>query len=160
MTDRYDELYRGFRWQVPARFNIAQACCGRHARQRERFALYFEDENGDAGAYTFWDVQMRANRLSNALAALGVGRGDRVALILPQRIGRDSEIPNAKSKMVKRLLHTRYRVADLDRRGDSHEHVPRSSRRLRDGAGANRGNPAAKTRRTQRSARKFFGERT
>ena len=36
-------------------------------------------------AYTFWDLQQQANRLSNALAALGVGRGDKVALILPQR---------------------------------------------------------------------------
>jgi acetyl-CoA synthetase len=28
MVDRYDELYRGFRWNVPARYNIAHACCG------------------------------------------------------------------------------------------------------------------------------------
>jgi len=32
MRDRYDELYRAFRWQVPERFNIAEACCRRHAR--------------------------------------------------------------------------------------------------------------------------------
>src|SRR5207248_4887783 len=30
-------------------------------------------------------VQVAANRLSNALASLGVKRGDRVAIILPQR---------------------------------------------------------------------------
>ncbi len=85
MTDRYDELYRGFRWQVPARFNIAHACCGRWAGDRSRFALYWEDEDGRREAWTFWDVQQQANRLSNALAALGVKRGDRVALVLPQR---------------------------------------------------------------------------
>ena len=27
----YDELYRNFRWDIPARFNIATACCDRHA---------------------------------------------------------------------------------------------------------------------------------
>src|SRR5207253_3876974 len=50
-----------------------------------RFALYWEDESGATAAYTFWDIQVAANRLSNALGGLGVKRGDRVALILPQR---------------------------------------------------------------------------
>jgi len=85
MSDRYDELYRGWRWEVPARFNLARACCGRWAGDRARFALYWEDESGERAAYSFWDIQQQANRLSNALAALGVQRGDRVALILPQR---------------------------------------------------------------------------
>ena len=85
MTDRYHELHRGWRWDVPERLNIAQVCCGRWAADRSRFALYWEDESGQTAKYTFWDVQREANRLSNALAALGVRRGDRVALILPQR---------------------------------------------------------------------------
>jgi acetyl-CoA synthetase len=84
-VNRYDELYRSWRWQVPERYNIAQACCGRWAADRSRFALYWEDESGETAKYTFWDVQREANRLSNALAGLGVKRGDRVALILPQR---------------------------------------------------------------------------
>src|SRR5690349_8312442 len=74
MVDRYDELYRGFRWNVPPRYNIAHACCGA-----------WEDESGAQAAYSFWDIQVAANRLSNALAGLGVKRGDRVALMLPQR---------------------------------------------------------------------------
>jgi acetyl-CoA synthetase len=85
MANRYDELYRSFRWDVPARFNIAQACCARWAADRGRVALYWEDESGDTAAYSFWDIQQQANRLSNALAALGVRRGDRVAIVLPQR---------------------------------------------------------------------------
>ncbi len=85
MADRYDELYRSFRWNVPARYNMARACCGNWAPDRGRFALYWEDESGAMAAYTYWDLQQAANRLSNALAALGVKRGDRVAIILPQR---------------------------------------------------------------------------
>jgi len=85
MVDRYAELYRDFRWSVPARYNIAQACCGQWAGERSRFALYWEDESGASAAYSFWDIQVAANRLSNALAGLGVKRGERVALILPQR---------------------------------------------------------------------------
>jgi acetyl-CoA synthetase len=84
MPDRYDELYRSFRWDVPERYNMARACCGNWAQDRGRFALYWEDESGAMAAYTYWDLQQAANRLSNALAALGVKRGDRVAIILQQ----------------------------------------------------------------------------
>ena len=84
-VDRYAELHTGHRWNVPADFNIAHACCGRHAGDRARFAMYWEDEGGERRALTFWDLQEQANRLSNALAALGVARGDKVALMLPQR---------------------------------------------------------------------------
>ncbi len=84
-ADRYAQIHRGHRWEVPADFNIAHACCGRWAGDRARFALYWEDESGAASAHTFWDLQREANRLSNVLARLGVRRGDRVALILPQR---------------------------------------------------------------------------
>jgi acetyl-CoA synthetase len=85
MPDRYAELYKSFRWHVPEHYNIAHACCGQWAGDRARFALYWEDESGAQAAYSFWDIQAAANRLSNALAALGVKRGDRVALMLPQR---------------------------------------------------------------------------
>src|SRR3954471_4201315 len=85
MLDRYDELHRSYRWTVPERYNIAQACCGQWAAERGRCALYWEDESGATATHTFWDIQVAANRLSNALASLGVKRGDRVALILPQR---------------------------------------------------------------------------
>src|SRR5438128_666189 len=85
MLDRYDELYRSFRWNVPPRYNIARACCSQWAADRSRFALYWEDESGASAAFSFWDIQVAANRLSNALAGLGVKRGDRVAIILPQR---------------------------------------------------------------------------
>jgi acetyl-CoA synthetase len=85
VVDRYAELFAAHRWDVPAEFNIAQACCGRYAADRTRFALYWEDESGARAALTFWDLQRAANRLSNALAALGIARGDRVAVMLPQR---------------------------------------------------------------------------
>ena len=84
-VDRYAEIHAAWRWDVPADFNIAQACCGRWAGDRARFALYWDDEDGARASYTFWDLQQQANRLSNALRSAGVARGDRIALILPQR---------------------------------------------------------------------------
>src|SRR5204863_20433 len=77
---------------LPAHRSIASGTSGYGESMRYspisasmRFALYWEDESGATAAYSFWDIQTAANRLSNALAALGVRRGERVALVLPQR---------------------------------------------------------------------------
>jgi acetyl-CoA synthetase len=85
VRDRYREAYEGFRWEVPARFNVAHYCCDRWATERHRLALYWEDESGETRALSYWDLREAANRLANALATLGIRRGDRVAIVLPQR---------------------------------------------------------------------------
>ena len=84
-TDRYRERYESFRWQVPPRFNIAHVACRRWAADPARVALHWEDESGETRTRTFRQLQGEADRLSNVLAGLGVARGDRVALMLPQR---------------------------------------------------------------------------
>jgi acetyl-CoA synthetase len=83
--DRYAAIHAAHRWDVPGDFNIAHACCGRWADDPTRVALYWEDESGATAAYTFRDLQQQANRLANALTAFGIARGDKVAIILPQR---------------------------------------------------------------------------
>ena len=50
-TTDYDALYRDFRWDIPARFNIATACCDRHADGADRLALIYVDEDGGASAH-------------------------------------------------------------------------------------------------------------
>ncbi|SOZ50112.1 putative AMP-dependent synthetase and ligase [Cupriavidus taiwanensis] len=87
--DDYRALYESFRWEIPAQFNIAEACCGRWARDpttMDRIAVYTEHEDGLRNAHSFAYIQAEANRLSAALRALGVARGDRVAIVMPQRI--------------------------------------------------------------------------
>jgi acetyl-CoA synthetase len=83
--DRHRQLHQGFRWHVPPDFNIAQWACRRWAAGGSRLALRWEDEDGSREDVTYGQLLERANRLSNALASLGVARGDRVALVLPQR---------------------------------------------------------------------------
>lgn len=86
MEDRYEQLHAAFRWQVPEDFNIAEACCGRWARETPKAtAIYFDSESGCRAVYSYAQLQRAANRLSNALLNLGVRRGHRVAIQLPQR---------------------------------------------------------------------------
>lgn len=84
--DRYEQLHAGFRWQVPPDFNIAEACCGRWARDTPNApAVYFDSESGCRAHYSYGQLQRAANRLSHALLNQGVRRGHRVAIVLPQR---------------------------------------------------------------------------
>ncbi len=86
VQDRYEELHAAFRWQVPEDFNIAEACCGRWARDTPKAtAIHFDSESGCRATYSYAQLQRAANRLSNALLAQGVRRGHRVAIVLPQR---------------------------------------------------------------------------
>ena len=88
IDDAYQAIHRDFHWRVPTLFNIAEACCGRWARSPSstmRVAIHWEREDGRAGALSYGALQSQANRLSRALQGLGVGVGDRVAIVLPQR---------------------------------------------------------------------------
>ena len=85
--DAYDALHAGFRWRVPPDFNIGEACCGRWARNTpDAVAIVWEREAGGSGSVTYAALQRSANRLSAALGRLGVARGDRVAIVMPQRV--------------------------------------------------------------------------
>src|SRR5947209_11052315 len=81
----YEGVYRGFRWQLPERFNIGAAACDRHADGSGRLALIYEAPDGRVERFSFDELKRLSNRCANALAALGIGRGDRVAVLLPQR---------------------------------------------------------------------------
>ena len=87
--DNYAQLHRSFVWHVPARFNIGQVCCTRWAANPStagRVAIAWEREDDLAsGTLTYAQLQAQADRLSHALRRLGVGPGDRVAIVMPQR---------------------------------------------------------------------------
>ena len=86
IVDEYAALHAGFRWQVPAHFNIAQACCARWARSTpDTVAIRCDQGDGSSIDYTYAQLQRAANRLARAMRQLGVARGDRVAVVMPQR---------------------------------------------------------------------------
>lgn len=80
-TGTYDELTASFRWNIPERFNMAAAVLA-HPPHRE--ALVYVPSSGEPRRYTFGDMDERSNRLANVFGGLGVGRGDRVSIFLPQ----------------------------------------------------------------------------
>lgn len=88
MVDQYQALYTSFRWLVPKALNIAELCMRRWAatpHDRKRIALHYESDDGRKETWTYGQLQEQANRLSCALSRLGVKRGDRIAIVLPQR---------------------------------------------------------------------------
>jgi len=83
----YVQLHQTFTWAVPEHFNIVQVCCARWAAQPDatkRVAINAYSTRASSTFYTYAQLQEQANRLSNALAAQGVQRGDRVAIVMPQ----------------------------------------------------------------------------
>jgi len=92
-ADQYAALHSRFRWQVDTHFNIAQACCQRWVADSAgkgpsatppRTAIRIHRPGATSTEYSYADLQHSADALSLALGALGVRRGDRVAIVLPQ----------------------------------------------------------------------------
>ena len=80
----YDDLRGRFRWDLPATYNIALACADQHAPSAT--ALVELGADGMRREFTFGDLSSLSSRLANGLRGLGVRRGDRIAIVLPQRI--------------------------------------------------------------------------
>src|SRR5664279_6235137 len=83
--NNYDDIYRQFRWQVPARYNIGVDVCDRWAQaEPDRLAILHVRPDGSEDAVSYGWLRETSNRLANVLRAHGVKRGDRVAILLPQ----------------------------------------------------------------------------
>src|SRR5271169_2080056 len=81
----YEDIYRQFRWQVPARYNIGIDVCDRWAAQEPgRLAILHARPDGGEDAISYGALREMSNRLANVLRAHGVKRGDRVGILLPQ----------------------------------------------------------------------------
>ena len=72
------------KWFVGGRLNVSANCIDRHlATRRNKAAIIWEGEPGDRRTLTYWDLARETGRAANALRALGVQKGDRVAIYLP-----------------------------------------------------------------------------
>ena len=75
-----------FRWRLPSRYNIAEHVCERHVGATRPALICPDPAGGDSREWSFRELSRLSNRLANALAAGGVRRGDRVAVLLGQGV--------------------------------------------------------------------------
>jgi acetyl-CoA synthetase len=81
----YEALHGSFRWNIPAHYNIGVDVCDWWAeREPGRIAIFDVHADGAIDEITYAYLREHSNRLANVLAASGVKRGDRVAILLPQ----------------------------------------------------------------------------
>lgn len=80
----YQKLTRGFRWPIPARFNMGVAVCDDWARREPARPALVEWTPKGLVIHSYEDIRQASNRLAHALRRRGIGTGERVALLLPQ----------------------------------------------------------------------------
>src|SRR5437016_2521461 len=78
---RYEEICAAHEWKVPERYNIAADVCDKHPR--DKLAMIWERHDGARRDVTWGELQDLSNQAANLLAERGIGRGDRVAVVLP-----------------------------------------------------------------------------
>lgn len=80
----YERARAGFRWHIPARYNMAVDACDAWAqRDPHRPALFVKGRTGFS-SLSYLDISLASNRLARGLAAKGIAAGDRVAILAPQ----------------------------------------------------------------------------
>jgi acetyl-CoA synthetase len=80
-----EDISSGFSWDVPEFFNIGVAVSDAWAAaEPDRVCLEHFNPVGEAERLTYGELSRRSNAFAQALRALGIGSGDRVALMLPQ----------------------------------------------------------------------------
>jgi acetyl-CoA synthetase len=77
----YEDACSAHRWVVPARYNLAADVCDKHPRDKP--AMVWESFDGSYREIVWGELQDLANQAAHTLAAHGVVRGDRVAVVLP-----------------------------------------------------------------------------
>ena len=73
------------KWFIGGKINASYNCIDRHVIEGrgDRVAFHFEGEPGDTRTLTYRDMLREVSKAANALTALGVQAGDRVAIYLP-----------------------------------------------------------------------------
>ncbi|HQY46082.1 MAG TPA: acyl-CoA synthetase [Usitatibacteraceae bacterium] len=77
-----------WRWEIPARLNIGVACTDAHlgTAAADRPAMIVEDDALGTSAITFRELAARTSRFAQLLRNLGIPRGDRVLIRLPNSL--------------------------------------------------------------------------
>jgi acetyl-CoA synthetase len=77
----YEQACAEHSWSVPERYNIAADVCDKHPA--DKLAMIHEDFRGNVREVLWGELQAASNRFARQLREHGVGKGDRVAMLLP-----------------------------------------------------------------------------
>ena len=85
--ESYEDLKQNYRVTVPDDFNFAYDIIDEWAKLDEKKpALVWRDDNGHELRFTFHDLMLMSNKAANLFLSKGIGKGDKVMLILKQRV--------------------------------------------------------------------------
>ncbi|MBF0277466.1 MAG: AMP-binding protein [SAR324 cluster bacterium] len=84
MKDPYLTAHSDFLWEIPKEFNFGTDVVDQWATDPERLALIWCNEHGAEERFTFKAISQLSNRLANVFQNQGIGRGDRVIVMLPR----------------------------------------------------------------------------
>lgn len=81
----YNIEYKKWNWNIPEYYNIGFDVVDKHAnnKNRDKIALIWENENGLSEKYSFFDMKKLSNKFGNLLKKLGMKKGDRFLIRLP-----------------------------------------------------------------------------
>lgn len=82
----YNAARAGFHWPQPERFNWALDHFDVIAAGNATVALWLVDEDGSEHRLSYAELSARSNQVANTLRALGVARGDRMLVMLPNHV--------------------------------------------------------------------------
>jgi acetyl-CoA synthetase len=82
----FDAICENFHWNIPHKLNIAHRVCGRHQNNPDRIAVFYENAAGDKSTFSFGQLEKLSDQFANVLKNFGVVPGDRIAIVLSQRI--------------------------------------------------------------------------
>ena len=84
--ENYEIAFREFRWPELDRFNWALDYFDRFAEANRELALWIVEESGSELKLSFQEMSHRSNQVANFLRRLGVRRGDRIIVMLPNAV--------------------------------------------------------------------------
>ncbi len=82
--ETYEQAHENFEWRFPDGYNLAWDLLQKHD-DPESTALHQAYPDGRRESYSFRDLDNLSNQVANALEERGIERGDRVAIVVPQK---------------------------------------------------------------------------
>lgn len=79
-----DSILQNFTGDFNEGLNVCEEICDRHAGDPERVGLRYARADGCTGEMTFAELKRRSAQFANFLSSQGIGKGDRVACLLPR----------------------------------------------------------------------------